>query len=342
MLGGRVRSDPRAPVRDNAALLAEKSRRRRRRGIVLLVLLLVLAVVAGGTGWYFGLGPGSRVGIPDTISGKTIEEATAILEDLGLVVDAATGTIDSPTVPADFVANTSPAAIGESVAHGATVQLLVSTGPKLITVPPFRGMTEDQAVQAIEAAPFILAGDVIRQFDTEIPAGIVVDVLGVDGASILDVGTYGEQQAVTLIVSSGALPDVAGKSVEEATQILAGVNLTAEPGKEDYNNTVPAGAVVGVDPEPNADGVNRLFREGQTVSLIISRGPDLVAIPGDIEDMTLGAAKAALEALGFVVTVDTNIPEIFWDLPASEVDACTPGPGEQAIRGSEVLIEADA
>ncbi len=342
VLGGRPRTEPRMPVRDNAALLAEKTRQRRRRGVVLLVVLVVLAVIAGGTGWYFGLGPGSRVGIPDSISGTTVEEATAILEDLGLKVDPTTGTIDSPTVPANFVANTSPAAIGESVAHGATVQLLISTGPKLITVPAFRGMTEDQAVQAIETAPFTLAGDVLRQFDSTIPSGIVVDVLGADGASILDAGQYGELQEVTLIVSAGALPDVSGKSVEEATQILAGVNLTAEPGKEDYNDTVPAGAVVGVDPETDANGVSRVFRQGQTVSLIISRGPDLVTIPSDIEDMTIAAAKASLEALGFVVVVETNIPEVFWDLPASEVDTATPGPGEDAIRGSTVTIEAFA
>jgi serine/threonine-protein kinase len=282
------------------------------------------------------------VSIPDEIAGKTIPEATAILEDLGLTVDATTGTIDSPTVPKDFVADTSPAGIGESVPHGATVQLLISTGPKLITVPAFRGMTEEQALQAIEAAPFRLAGDVIRQFNAEIPAGIVVDVLGADGASILDSGQYGELQEVTLIVSAGALPDVTGKTVEEAIQILAGVNLTAEPGKEDYNNTVPAGAVVGIDPEPNAEGVNRVFRQGDRVSLIISRGPDLVTIPEDIEDMTLRQAVDALTELGFVPIVDTNIPEIFWDLPASEVDSTSPGPGEQAIRGSEVTVVADA
>ena len=220
--------------------------------------------------------------------------------------------------------------------------MLISTGPKPITVPAFRGMTEDQALQAIESAPFTLAGDVVRQFDAEIPAGIVVDVLGVDGASILDAGQYGELQEVTLIVSEGALPDLAGKTVEEATQILAGLGLTAEPGAEEFHATLPAGTVIGIDPEPNAEGVSRVVRQGDTVRLIISRGPDLVTIPANIEDLTLRQAVDALVALGFNPIVETNIPEIFWDLPASEVDSSDPGPGAQAPRGSDVTLSAEA
>ncbi len=332
VLGGRPRTEPRMPVRDNAALLAERTRQRRRRGVVLLVVIIVLAVIAGGTGWYFGLGPGSRVSIPDTIAGKTIPEATAILEDLGLEVDATTGLIDSPTVPKDFVADTSPAAIGESVPHGATVQLLISTGPKLIAVPSFRGMTEDQARQAIESAPFTLAGDVIKQFDAEIPAGIVVDVLGLDGASILDAGQYGELQEVTLIISAGALPDLTGRTVEEATADLDAVGLTAGAVREDeFSDTVPQGFVIRA---VAVDGVSPV-RVGDEVDLITSKGQDLVLIP-DLVGTSWADAKPQLLDAGF--ELDYNIfadaaPGLF------TVSDLTPDGGTTAPRGSVVKVE---
>ena len=110
VLGGRARIEPRMPVRDNAALLAEKTRQRRRRGVVLLVTIIVLAVIAAGTGWYFGWGPGSRVGIPESVEGASPQDATAILQGLGLEVDPTPGSIDSPTVPVGAVADVTPGA----------------------------------------------------------------------------------------------------------------------------------------------------------------------------------------------------------------------------------------
>src|SRR5690606_7755060 len=55
--------------RDNAAILTAKSDRRRAKGYWLVGLVLLLAGLAGGTGWYFGSGPGSLVTIP-TVSGQ--------------------------------------------------------------------------------------------------------------------------------------------------------------------------------------------------------------------------------------------------------------------------------
>jgi beta-lactam-binding protein with PASTA domain/tRNA A-37 threonylcarbamoyl transferase component Bud32 len=331
VLGGRARVEPRMPVRDNAALLAEKTRQRRRRGIVLLILLIVLALVAGGTGWYFGLGPGSRVTIPDTIAGKSIEEATAILEDLGLEVNPTNGEIDSPTVAVGLVANTSPASIGESVPHGATVQLLISIGPKLITVPALRGITEEQAVQAIRDAPFTLVEPIVRQFDAEVPAGLVIDAIGEDGTSIVDAGQYGELQEVTLVVSAGALPDLTGKTVDEATALLDAVGIEVGAVREDeFSDTVPQGAVIRAVPP---DGVSPI-RVGDAVDLITSKGVENVLIP-DVVGQSWADAKQQLIDAGF--ELDYNIfadaaPGLF------TVSDLTPDGGTLAPKGSTVKV----
>ncbi|HEX7835473.1 MAG TPA: Stk1 family PASTA domain-containing Ser/Thr kinase, partial [Pseudolysinimonas sp.] len=176
-----------AAVSDSTAALAVASQKRRGRGVWLLILVVVLAAVAGTTGWYFGAGPGSKVTIPQSIAGTTPAEAEAILVDLGFQVDDQNGTIDSPTIPKDAVAQTDPA-IGSAIAKGATVQLLISTGPKPL---PFaavitKGMPADDAKAAIAAAPWTLA-DTILQFSKDVPKDAVVDVLGADGeTSILD------------------------------------------------------------------------------------------------------------------------------------------------------------
>jgi serine/threonine-protein kinase len=336
VLGSRGSGTPRpaASTGSNTVALTHSAQKRRRRGWWLAAIVAVLVVLAGGTGWYFGAGPGSLVTIPQSIVGMSVDEASAALAKLGFTLNPSAGNIDSPTVPVGAVAATTPA-VGASVARGAAIQLLVSTGPKEIAVPAFAGMTEEQATAAIAAAPFTLTAT-IRQFDATTPKGLVIDVLGGNGASIMKQSTYGDRQPVSLIVSAGALPDVACKSVSEATTILAGVNLTAQSGKQEFNDC-PAGSVSRIDPETDANGNARVFREGDTVSLIVSRGPDLVEVP-NVVGGNIAAAKAQLEGLGFVVTVDTTIQEVFWSFPPAVVTGQDPAGSTMIKRGSTVTI----
>ena len=332
--GSRGPSSGSASAPQSTVALTLLAQQRKRRGRWVIALIVVLVAVAAGTGWYFGAGPGSRVGIPDKIAGMTVDQATATLKGLGFTVNPTNGSTDSPTVPVGAVANTDPK-IGSSIAHGATVQLLISTGPKPIPVPAFAGMTEDEATTAIKSAPFTLK-DTLHQFDTTVAKGLVIDVLGVDGASILTAGTYGEDQDVTLIVSSGALPDVTCKSVDDATQILAGVNLKAQSGKEDFSDCT-AGQVAGLDNNVDASGNPVPIREGDSVDLIISKGPDLVQVPNEVGN-NIQAAKNELESLGFVVVVNSDIQEVFWSFPPAVVTGQDPEGSTMAKRGSTVTI----
>jgi serine/threonine-protein kinase len=69
VLGGRapVPVQETGPVSPNAGKLRTKSDARRRRGWLAFVLVLVLAIAAGGTGWWFGAGPGAHATIPLSI-----------------------------------------------------------------------------------------------------------------------------------------------------------------------------------------------------------------------------------------------------------------------------------
>jgi serine/threonine-protein kinase len=309
--------------------------RRRRRWIPLLIILVVL-LAGGGVGWWYTLGPGAPVTVP-SIAGLTVDEATNQLTELGFLVAEETDTTYSPTVAVDLVAETNPA-IGSSVDQGSTIQLLISIGPKPIPIAFTAGMTQSAAEEIVRAS-FELREPELR-FDAAVPAGQLLDALAADGSSLLGVETYGEGQPITLVVSVGALPAVAGETLDAATTILADVDLAVETGQEIFDNTIPAGSVIAIEiTEP--DGTAIVFQPGDTVRLTISKGPDLVEIPANIEDLTLAEAKAALEALGFVVQIETNInPPELWDQPFAEVDDATPGPGELALRGSTVVLEA--
>ncbi|WP_329069134.1 Stk1 family PASTA domain-containing Ser/Thr kinase [Streptomyces sp. NBC_01429] len=94
---------------------------------------------------------GAAIDVPD-VSGKSLDSATAELEDAGLTVKVADGRVNS-TVPEGSVAKQS-AAQGSRLAKGDTVTLTVSKGPRMISVPDVTGQKTDDARKTLEAAGF--------------------------------------------------------------------------------------------------------------------------------------------------------------------------------------------
>ncbi len=329
---GSLRARPQGAlaVPDSAAALAARSRTGRKRGLIIGAIIAVLVLVAAGIGLWFGVGPGSKVQIPESIAGMSVEDATAALTALGLTVDAQTGETNSPTIATGLVAETDPP-LGDRVTKGGAVQLLLSIGPKAIPVPVFAGMTEDQAKDAIKQAPFTLDDSTVRQFDASIPLGTVIDALAADGTSLTGVATYGELQTVKLIVSAGPLPDVTGLSVADAqTKMVQAGLVYGATRAEQYSDTVPEGNAILLQV---GDGSTPI-RVGDTVDIITSLGIEQVEIP-DVVGETWDTAKQKLLDAGF--NLDYNIfadagPQFF------TVTKLSPAGGTMADKGSTVKV----
>jgi serine/threonine-protein kinase len=91
-----------------------------------------------------------QVRIPRSVIGDPVEDARELLESdaFGLVVLEVFR--DDPTVPAGVVITTDPAP-NEMVDRGSTITLIVSSGPEQVIVPDLFGMTETQALAALQA-----------------------------------------------------------------------------------------------------------------------------------------------------------------------------------------------
>jgi beta-lactam-binding protein with PASTA domain/tRNA A-37 threonylcarbamoyl transferase component Bud32 len=332
----RRRTAPVAVV-GNVGALGTKSKKRRARGWWLFALVIVLAAAAGGTGWYFGAGPGSRVTIED-VAGDTQPVATQKLVADGFVVATQTTTMTSPTIAKDLVANTTPA-IGEQTSKGGTIVLRISSGPALLPIPNVVGQKTAAAKSLIRTAGFTVGKKTIEQFDAKIAKGIVLQALDQDGNDLAarNPPTYAEQRPITLVVSAGKLPDVAGLDQNVAIARLAKVGITAQPGQEAYSDTVDNGKVIGIDPQTTAAGVSRVFRVGDSnVLLITSRGPELVAVP-KVEGESWAQAKPQLVAAGFQLNYDHRA-----DGPGAIfifVKSANPAGGSQAPKNSTITIK---
>lgn len=85
--------------------------------------------------------------VPDQAGGGQ-GEATAVLEDAGFTVKVTEA--HSATVPAGSVISQTPAS--GTLHRGDEVQIVISKGPEMVTVPDVTDMPENEAVAAIHAA----------------------------------------------------------------------------------------------------------------------------------------------------------------------------------------------
>jgi serine/threonine protein kinase/beta-lactam-binding protein with PASTA domain len=318
---------------DSATALGAKADKRRTKGFWIFALVILLAALAGGTGWYFGAGPGGQVTIPD-LTGKTPAAATATLKNLGLQTNPKNGSINSPTVPIGAVAATTPAN-GTSVVRDSKVTMLLSAGPKLLPYSHLAGLAEQDAIQKIKDEGFSYAKDKsTQQFDDKVAAGKVISALGADGKSLSGATQYGDKQPISLVVSVGALPDVAGMSFDDAAAALKDAKLTAAPGKQEFSDTVSKNDVIGIEAPTDGNGNPVALHPGGTVNLTISRGKEQVQVP-DVTDQYWAQAKATLLAAGF--TLDYN--HVF-DLVSQSVTVKSTNPkaGTTVDKGSTIKV----
>ena len=321
----RTATTDQVPVRQQVRDEAAQKKRRPRRWIAVLVILVLLIAGGGTAGWYFFAGPGSQVAVPRDLQGQTPEAATAELAKLGLTVSSPAGQAYSTTVPAGRVAATKPG-LGAFVGKGKAVQLIVSQGRKPIDFSITAGMPLATAKDLI-AKNWKLAGDPKQQFSDTVAQDTVIDAQGEDGKSLIGSGQYGQGLPVSLIVSAGKLPDVAGKSFDDATAALKAVGVGATQGSQDFSHTVPEGSVIKVE-------TSAPYAPGQTLALTISKGPEPVVVP-TVVGQTWAKAKQQLLDAGF--QLDYNK---FADVGpnAFTVSKTSPDGGSTAPWGSTIKV----
>ncbi len=264
---------------------------RRRRGMVALLLLLLLAL-GGGGGTYYYLTEGRWTTTPDVV-GQTEQEARATTEAalLGYTVTKEF----SETVAAGRVIRTDPAA-GSRILRDGGITVVVSQGPERFDAPTLAGLTKDQATAALVRAS-LAVGAVSEAYHETVAPGVVVSASSAPGTK-LKRGT-----AVDLVVSKGPQPipiqGYAGKPVQQAQQELQAAGFVVTVSLEN-SRTVAEGLVISQNPA-NGQG-----KKGDTITLVGSKGPVMVAVP-QVRGMTKDEAAAALKNAGFQPATKTIV-----------------------------------
>ena len=185
---------------------------------------------------------------------------------------------------------------------GALVAILAIAGIALAVsgafggqtrVPDVTGQTEEAARQAIEAAGYVV-GEVTEENSTDTVSGRVIRT---DPAADSELA---KGETVNIVVSIGAkkgtVPDLNGKTAEEAQKMIEDAGFVAKFGGNESSDA-KENTVSRQDPASGTEA-----DEGTTITYWISTGPELTNVPNVIGD-DQATAKATLESAGFTVSV---------------------------------------
>ncbi|MGI5399582.1 Stk1 family PASTA domain-containing Ser/Thr kinase [Streptomyces sp. CA-135486] len=96
------------------------------------------------------------------------------------------------------------------------------------------------------------------------------------------------------------VPALIGKTEKDARQQLKGAGLGVKKVRYDFSETVERGTVINSVP-----AINQRIRGNDSVTLIVSRGPEIVRVP-DVESMPLKKAEQELRKVGLAPGVITK------------------------------------
>lgn len=206
---------------------------------------------------------GSVLRVPDIV-GLVDVEARGRIEDLGLEFTVRGG-LAHRTVPEGAVLTQSPLP-GQFARPGAPVQVTLSRGPEVHTLPDVAGLSERQANIVLERLGYEVA---IERREDPMAAGRAVETRPAAGADLA------VPSQVVLVISEGApivvVPDMLGMHIDDALQILAGAQL--ELGSISFDEEAPEapGRIVGQYPP-----VGYSLRAGDAVELRVAGDADRV------------------------------------------------------------------
>jgi serine/threonine protein kinase len=229
---------------------------KRRVGPLTLLAVLLIAVIVGAIiliPKLIGSAP-DQVSVPN-FGTMTEQEAKAAIVDKGFVVGEVTPE-PSDTVEEGIVIRSDPA-FGEFVDKGASIDLVISSGKKVVTIPDLIGQNKNTAAEQLKALGLKTKFEPRKSDDAK---DNVVQLSPAVGESI----RVGER--VTIFFSQGPqkVPNVIGKTEAEAVQILEAADFIVS--KElDTTSTEPKGTVTNQSPPAGSTQL-----QGTTIEIFVS------------------------------------------------------------------------
>lgn len=162
-------------------------------------------------------------------------------------------------------------------------------------VPNVVGMTEEQAIEMIEAEGFQV-GTIDKTHDENAEAGKVLSQ-DPNGGTKKPEGTK-----INLVISMGVnevqLPDFSNMTIDQAQREASKYNLVLQPMEAEYSADIEVNKIIRTSPEAGAT-----VAEGSTVKYVLSLGTETVSVP-NVVGKSRNDALSTLQDAGFKVSIE--------------------------------------
>ena len=237
----------------------------------------------------FGAGRWSTV---PSVAGMPQQSAIDTVRESDLAPTVSDGPVYDDNAPVSTIARTDPPS-GSRAVHGSRIVLYLSKGPAPRLIPETVDRPREEARDDLASRGLVVTLRVT--YDETVAAGNAIRTEPGSGT------TVERGSRVTLFISKGpaprTIPALAGRSRGAAVAALQRLKLDVVQAPLEFNDTVPAGAVIRTEPVAGT----RVSR-GSTVVIVLSKGPRLVWVPNVI-GKSLDQARRQLERAGFDVKV---------------------------------------
>ena len=195
------------------------------------------------------------------IVGMTYDVALEKLNDLGLTIYEESRQSSGQYLEGCVIHQSVNA--GDNVTKGSTIYVITSSGKGDIEVPNVVGYTDTAAIQLLADAGFGYTRE--YAYSGEVPEGSVISQQPEGGANAND------GDSVTIVVSQGLetvnVPDLKGKTEDEAKKMLDSLGLTIGAVTETYSDEVAIGQIVSQDV-----AVGKTVYSGTAINVTVSAG----------------------------------------------------------------------
>ncbi len=279
---------------------------------------------------------GSQRYVPN-VSGMSYEQAEDLLKqkDLGLVIK---GMNYSDSIEKNKILSQDPGD-GAITEAEEIISVIMSGGREEVMMPDLTGMMREEAEKLITGQNLVLAEDGIQTTYSDVVQKGRVISQSIDAEERIAVETE-----ISLTVSLGSLseetalldvPDLTGLTKEGALKKLeklkkdSGFTYSIGEVKNKFSNHVAKGKIIRQTPEAGTQ-----VRTNEPVSLVISKGPEMVQVP-ELVYISGEEARKKLEKAGLAVEVSSAYSD---QVSAGLVISQDVESGTKMAKGSRVTI----
>ena len=219
---------------------------------IFLACVLVFLLTMGITFAVVNAGKPKNVKLPQVV-GVTVDEAKQIAEKLNLTVEVIEEKYSAEVETGKIISQEPKFRENYDIKEGNIIKVIISKGIEVTKVPGVVAVTKDEARLTLRQQGFEV--EEVEEKSDKIEAGYIIKQEPAEGTEVEAKSTVKIFVSIGTGIEQVVVPEVIGKSEEEAKQILTNAKLTVASVKTETDTTQEDGKIIrqSIDPGKTVD-----------------------------------------------------------------------------------------